>query len=179
MLLRSCAKLLPLQIFERRFVCPDALNLFACKPRNFGAHLLALTQRNVSTARIVLFFFFDACYTRTCSRASPSTTVHTSDGYSHLYQSECGIHFLAVTLDLYTHLRRAINFNQGRLHRTSGIIIAVSLIELLGSTTLSRRAVNKLLTRRPSFSSPLVPPNRDLRPINLSEVFQIGRSVCQ
>jgi len=89
------------------------------------------------------------------------------------------IHFLAVTLDLYTHLCRAINSNQGRLRRTSGIITVVSLIELLRAMTLLRRTVNKLLTLWLSFSLPFVLPNYDLRPVNLSAVFQIDRLVYQ
>lgn len=125
-------KLLLLQTFRS--------NLFI---HNFGTHLLTSNVERSSDPS-----FLPRIGTYKPVFAYLLVRLHISVECSHLYQSKSwireSVHFLAVTLDLYTHLRCAINSNQGW---TSEIITVVLLIELLRATTLLHRTVNKLLTR--------------------------------
>jgi len=145
--------------------------VFKIRPQVFGTHLLTIFKwcRSLewsfffSSMRepVLVLFFRDSTH-----QLNIIICINQRAGYK-------SVHFLAVTLDLYTHLRRAINFNQSRLHRTTGII-TVSLIELLGVMTLLHQTVNELLTLWP-FSLAFVPLNRALWLVNLSKVFQIDR----
>lgn len=146
---------------------------FTCKLRDFGIHLLAILEwcRSLEWSP-----FFSSTRVNQFSRISFYDSTHQLDIVICINQRAeyKSVHFLAVNARSVHALtpRRLTSIRVDCIGQTG--IITVSLIELLGATTLLHQAVNELLTLW-SFSLAFVPSNRDLWLVNLSEVFQIGR----